>query len=64
MKKLLERKYRDLKEIVGIKADDADNNIYLIIKESIVDFLKHCNVPAIWCYGKHTKMLMADFMFE
>lgn len=64
MKKLLERKYKDLKEIVGIKADDADNNIYLIIKESIVDFLKHCNVPAIWCYGKHTKMLMADFMFE
>lgn len=38
--------------------------IYQIVRDSLVQFISKCNNPAIWCYGKHTRMLMADFMFE
>lgn len=38
--------------------------IYQIVRDSLVQFIPKCNNPAIWCYGRHTRMLMTDFMFE
>lgn len=38
--------------------------IYHIVRDSLVHFISKCNNPAIWCYGRHTRMLMTDFMFE
>ncbi len=38
--------------------------IYQIIRDSLVQFISKCDNPAIWCYGRHTRMLMTDFMFE
>ncbi|MDE6568602.1 MAG: hypothetical protein K2K70_12850 [Lachnospiraceae bacterium] len=40
------------------------NGIHRIVRDSLVQFISKCTNPAIWCYGKHTRMLMTDFMFE
>lgn len=40
------------------------NGIYRIVRDSLDRFVSGCENPAIWCYGNHTRMLMADFMFE
>ncbi len=39
-------------------------NISLVIKQFLRDFLEHAKNPGIYCNGGHTKMLMADFMYE
>ncbi|MCR2045725.1 hypothetical protein NSB25_00290 [Acetatifactor muris] len=26
--------------------------------------MKNCKIPALWCYGEHTRMLMTDYIFE
>lgn len=62
MKTLLEKKYKDLQKMFEIKT--VDQNINFIIQKSIESFVMQCDNPAIWCYGRHTRMLMADFMFE
>lgn len=38
--------------------------LYTYIRESLTGFLSRCATPAVWCYGSHTRMLMADFIFE
>jgi hypothetical protein len=63
MQKLLREKYKDLQRICGLNFNENDQINYLI-KKAICSFVQQCNNPAIWCYGKHTKMLMSDFMFE
>ena len=64
MKELLKEKYRVLCRQCGLDglADNAELN--LVLKKILCRFMDQCERPAIWCYGKHTKMLMADFMFE
>ncbi len=64
MKELLEDKYRILAQYFQIKEDNHNGNINQIIKNALREFVNRCDNPAIWCYGKHTKMLMADFIFE
>lgn len=64
MREQLENKYRTLAHFLGIDEDAASGNINKIIKESLRQFVNDCSNPAIWCYGKHTKMMMADFIFE
>lgn len=63
MKEFLQKKYRKLQEECKLNVFQGTELNYLI-KKSICGFLDKCNRPAIWCFGRHTKMLMADFMFE
>lgn len=60
---LLKHKYEALQEYCKIDSEEEEN-IYTIIRTTLNSFIDGCKNPAIWCYGKHTKMLMADFMFE
>lgn len=64
MRELLKRKYEELQEMCGDALQNSSDNINFIIRKSLNRFLSECEQPAIWCYGHHTKMLMADFMFE
>lgn len=64
MRELLKRKYEELQEMCGDALQNSSDNINFIIRRSLNRFLSECEQPAIWCYGHHTKMLMADFMFE
>jgi hypothetical protein len=63
MQNLLKKKYIALKKQCHVY-DYATGNVISIIKKSLEEFMKTCNNPAIWCYGRHTKMLMTDFIFE
>lgn len=64
MRELLKHKYEELQEMCGDALQNSSDNINFIIRRSLNRFLSECEQPAIWCYGHHTKMLMADFMFE
>lgn len=64
VRQLLNQKYIELQNMYENALQEGHNNINLIIRNSLNLFLEKCKRPAIWCYGKHTKMLMADFMFE
>lgn len=61
---LLQEKYAALLEMCGCGAIQDNRDIISIIRNVISEFVKQCHTPAIWCYGTHTKMLMADFIFE
>lgn len=60
----IEEKYSILAEKLDIKNDNVNRKINQIIRKSLHEFCNSCNNPAIWCMGKHTTMLMADFMNE
>lgn len=64
MKNLLKEKYDEITKILNIGNQTSSEKINLIIKKSLADFTRSCQNPAIWCYGKHTKMLMVDFIYE
>lgn len=64
LKNILSDKYDNILNKYGFRKDSYEGDINLIIKNSIVAFLSDCSNPAIWCYGQHTKMLIADFVFE
>ena len=38
--------------------------INTIIRDSLNEFMKDCEKPAIYCYGEHTQVLMSDFISE
>lgn len=63
MQKVLQERYKVLQQIFELNLSDS-GKINSLIKNAIGSFVKGCNNPAIWCYGRHTKMLMSDFMFE
>lgn len=60
----LEKSYQELVRKYQIKNVQNSYNINLVIRKSIQTFVKQCENVAIWCYGIHTKILMADFMNE
>lgn len=64
MKNQLENKYHALTQYFGICDEVFGKKINRLIKETLHQFVNGCKIPAIWCYGKHTRMLMADFIFE
>lgn len=64
MRTELENKYDQLFTKYNIEKPLDAKTINSAIKSSLKDFLKNVNNPAIYCYGGHTKMLMADFIFE
>lgn len=64
MKESLVKQYDKLLHKYNFSIQEFDQKINSIIKDRLKQFVDSCEVPAIWCYGKHTRMLMADFMFE
>lgn len=64
MKEHLEEQYQELLRLCDLNLNQKQGNINQIIMNSIKKFTDSCSVPAIWCYGKHTKMLMTDFISE
>lgn len=58
--------YNSIMQECGMEVEDdsAHKGTYAAIKEYLRKFTESCQNPAIWCYGNHTKMLMADFIFE
>lgn len=64
MKEYLIEQYNNLLHKYNFSTQEFDQKINSIIRVRIKEFVDSCDVPAIWCYGKHTRMLMADFMFE
>lgn len=63
MREVLLAKYGSLLEAYDIEESELQN-LNEIIKESLNEFIKSNSRVAIYCNGKHTKMLMSDFMFE
>lgn len=63
-KAILTEKYRCLCEKLKIESQADEKAVNYIIRTSLHEFSKNCHNPAIWCMGKHTRMLMADFMNE
>lgn len=56
--------YAKLLELAGMEQQYPTRNLNRIIKKVLSDFVKDCQCPAIWAYGIHTRMLMADYIFE
>lgn len=61
---LLEEKYNKLISDYGFKTESNTGNVSGMVRDALTDFASGCKKMAIWCYGEHTKMLMADFMNE
>lgn len=59
----LREEYAELLHKYGF-SDNQPGEILKIVRKSLIEFSRECKKPAIWCYGKHTQMLMADFMAE
>lgn len=66
MRTVLLNKYNNLLRACGIEnyQSESDSDIIYIIKKNIVTFLQECQNVAIWGAGKHTEMLMSDFIYE
>lgn len=61
---LLVEKYRQLVSEYGLKLETNTVNVNHMIRDALAGFVSGCKTPAVWCYGKHTKMLMTDFINE
>ena len=64
MRASLEQQYNKLFDTYMFEKRESAQNIFNIVKCSLDNFIKSCKKVAIYCNGGHTKMLMADFMFE
>lgn len=64
MRKQLNQEYEKLFENYHLDKTIETGDICRVISKSLRTFLAECKTPAIYCYGGHTKMLMADFMCE
>lgn len=64
MKQLLQESYQNMVKKYEFTDLQFSTNINMIIREALNSFIKNCENAAIWCYGIHTKVLMADFMNE
>lgn len=61
---LIKEKYENLLSEYGFQTENDADNVNDMLQDALAVFLSGCKKPAIWCYGEHTKMLMADFMNE
>ena len=60
----LEGRYNNLFAEYDLEKPLHSENIGLVIKQTLHEFLQKAKNPAIYCKGGHTQMLMADFMNE
>lgn len=56
--------YERILEKYSIVESDNFDNLLGLIKEGIREFIESHSKTAIYCYGVHTEMLMADFMID
>jgi len=61
---MLEDTYNSFLYKYGFEFSDCAVDISSEIKGILNVFMCRCKVPAIWCNGKHTRMLLADYIFE
>ncbi len=64
IREMLRQAYNEVCTYCDLQITEDDRNIYGVIKKALSDFVKQYREPAIWCFGRHTKMLMEDFIFE
>ncbi len=64
MKEIIEQKYENLFDKYHFARPIDAFQVTHVIKNSLQEFMKLDKKTAIYCNGGHTKMLMADFMFE
>lgn len=64
MRSILEEQYYAIFEKYNLQEPIDGKRITEVISASLKEFLKDSQKPAIYCSGGHTRMLMADFMFE
>lgn len=57
-------KYNQLLKKLEITDAGNDRKVNQVIRNSLHEFCSQCKNPAIWCMGKHTRMLMGEFMNE
>ena len=62
--KSLAENYKCLIKKLDIEESVSGRRVNEVIKKTLGAFCKSHKNPAIWCYGKHTKMLMMDFIYE
>ncbi|MDE7177478.1 MAG: hypothetical protein K2O59_06640 [Lachnospiraceae bacterium] len=61
---LIEEKYKHVLSEYGFTELNSAVNVNYLVKDALASYVSSCKKPALWCYGRHTKMLMADFMSE
>ncbi|MDE6626428.1 MAG: hypothetical protein K2K56_08670 [Lachnospiraceae bacterium] len=61
---LLEERYNELIAEYGFETENDGANVNGMLRDVLAAFAHGCEKPAIWCYGEHTRMLMADFINE
>lgn len=61
---LIEEKYEHILSEYGFTELNKAVNVNYLVREALDAYVSSCKRPALWCYGYHTKMLMADFMNE
>ena len=64
MRRELESRYSSLFTDYGLEQPLDGKNVSVVIRQSLNGFLQEVKKPAVYCNGGHTKMLMADFMYE
>lgn len=61
---LITEKYNEIISKYGFSELSHMTGVNSLLKEALDLFVPSCSNPAIWCYGEHTKMLMAGFINE
>lgn len=61
---LIKDKYNELISEYGFETESEGANVNGMLRDVLAAFAHSCEKPAIWCYGEHTRMLMADFINE
>lgn len=64
MRSALEQQYEAIFDKYHLQEPIDGKRITEVIAAALKSFLKDKQTPAIYCSGGHTRMLMADFMFE
>jgi len=64
MRSTLEQKYEKLFESYQLQKPLKAYNVNNIIKSLLQEFIEANKKTAIYCNGRHTEILMSDFMFE
>ena len=57
-------KYDKLIDMLNLKHTNSYSNLNFYIRKILVDFMHSHKRVGLYCYGEHTKMLMADYVAE
>lgn len=60
----LQEAYEGLLQKHNLEIEDSYQNISTVMRDVLVEFMDTHKRVAIYCYGAHTKALMADYIYE